>query len=120
MKALIIDDSALSRRMMRRCLEELGHHVTEASDGAEGLERFFLERPDFIMLDLVMPGMTGFEVLDNLRALDPTARVIICSADIQQATRERVTKSGAAAVMNKPVTAEQIAVILENIARPDK
>jgi two-component system, chemotaxis family, chemotaxis protein CheY len=115
MKFLVVDDSPLSRRMMRKALEELGHTATEASDGTQGIERYFLEKPDYVILDLVMPGLTGFEVLENLRKLDPAARVIICSADIQQSTRETVLKGGALGLMNKPVTAAQIADVLTSV-----
>jgi two-component system, chemotaxis family, chemotaxis protein CheY len=112
MNFLVVDDSALSRKMMRKALEQLGHAVTEASDGAQGIERYFIEKPDYVVLDLVMPGMTGFEVLENLRTLDPGARVIICSADIQQSTRACVLNGGAVGIMNKPVTAEQLEALL--------
>jgi two-component system, chemotaxis family, chemotaxis protein CheY len=112
MKFLVVDDSALSRKMMRKALEQLGHTAIEASDGAQGIERYFLDKPDYVILDLVMPGMTGFEVLEKLRTLDPASRVIICSADIQQSTREIVLQGGALGLMNKPVTSSQLAALL--------
>src|SRR5687767_9390954 len=115
MKFLIVDDSSLSRRMVRSALEQLGHTCVEANDGAAALERYVLEKPDFVFLDLVMPGMSGFEVLTHLRALDPEARVIVCSADIQSTTRERVKKDGALALLNKPVNAEHISAKLNSI-----
>jgi len=116
MRFLVVDDSALSRKMMRKALEQLGHIVTEASDGAQGVERYFLEKPEYVILDLVMPGMTGFEVLENLRALDPAVRVIVCSADIQQTTRGAVLNAGALELMNKPITPEQLAAVLSAIS----
>ncbi|HUS37412.1 MAG TPA: response regulator [Verrucomicrobiae bacterium] len=115
MKFLVVDDSALSRRMLRSVLEQLGHAVVEAADGSAGLERYVLERPDFVFLDLVMPGMSGFEALTHLRALDPEARVIICSADVQASTRDRVKKGGALAMLNKPVNVEQVSAKLNSI-----
>jgi two-component system chemotaxis response regulator CheY len=113
-KFLIVNDSMLSRRMMRKCLEDLGHSVMEASDGAQALERYVLEtpKPDFVMLDLVMPGMDGFEALTMLWKLDPDSWVIICSADIQTITREKVKADGALAIIAKPVSIEQISAIL--------
>jgi two-component system, chemotaxis family, chemotaxis protein CheY len=100
--------------MVRKCLEDLGHSVVEASDGAQALERYVLETPksDFVMLDLMMAGMDGFETLDALRQLDPDSRVIICSADIQTATRSRVKTQGALGIINKPVSIEQISAVL--------
>jgi two-component system, chemotaxis family, chemotaxis protein CheY len=112
MKILVVDDSGFARRVVRRFMHELGHEVVEASDGAEALERYVLNKPDFVVLDLVMPGLTGLEVLVALRAMDPGARVIICSADIQSFTREEMQKAGAAAMINKPITIEQLAATL--------
>lgn len=101
--------------MLRSALEQLGHNVVEAADGSAGLERYVLEKPDFVFLDLVMPGMSGFEALTHLRALDPESRVIICSADVQASTRDRVKKGGALAMLNKPVNVEQISAKLNSI-----
>lgn len=101
--------------MLRGPLEQLGHTVVEAADAAAGLERYVLEKPDFVFLDLVMPGMSGFEALTHLRALDPEVRVIICSADVQSSTRDRVKKGGALAMLNKPVNVEQISAKLNSI-----
>jgi two-component system, chemotaxis family, chemotaxis protein CheY len=113
-KFLVVDDSTLSRRIVRKCLEELGHSVVEASDGAQALERYVLEkpRPDFVLLDLMMTGMDGFEALVALRQIDPASRVIICSADIQTMTREKVKADGALGIINKPVSIEKISAML--------
>ena len=54
------------------------------------LERYFVEKPDVVLLDLVMKGMYGLDVLAKLRELDPAARVIVVSADIQTSSREMV------------------------------
>ena len=79
-KILIVDDSALSRRMMRTILEDGGHTVVEAGDGLSGIERFSIDRPDLCLLDLTMPEMTGFDVLDKLLKVDPEAKVVVVSA----------------------------------------
>jgi two-component system chemotaxis response regulator CheY len=115
MKFLIVDDSGLSRRMIRKRVEELGHTAVDAADGAAALERYALEKPDFVFLDLVMPGLSGFEVLALLRAMDPNARIIVCTADVQTSTREIVKQAGAAAIINKPVSLEQISATLNSI-----
>jgi two-component system, chemotaxis family, chemotaxis protein CheY len=112
MKILVIDDSGFARRVVRRCMHELGHEVIEASSGEHGLERYVLTKPDFVILDLVMPGIGGLEVLVSLRAVDPAARVIICSADVQSSTRDEMREAGAAAMINKPVSIEQLAATL--------
>jgi two-component system, chemotaxis family, chemotaxis protein CheY len=107
-KVLIVDDSAMSRRMVRRILEEGGYNVIEANEGVAALESYFLEKPDLVLLDLVMKGMYGLDVLTKLRELDPHARVGVASADIQSSTRTLVEDAGARFFINKPFVPEQV------------
>ena len=107
-KVLIVDDSAMSRRMVRRILEQGGYSVIEADEGVAALETYFLEKPDLVLLDLVMKGMYGLEVLTKLRELDPAARVVVASADIQSSTRTMVKDAGARFFINKPFVPDQL------------
>ena len=111
-KILIVDDSGLARRMSRQLLEELGHTVEEAADGAQALERYVLNHHDVILLDMVMHGMYGLEVLTKLRQLNPKLPVIIVTADIQKTTREQVRSAGAVAMVNKPLNKEELSSVL--------
>ena len=108
LKILIVDDSALSRRTLRRILETGGYEVVEADDGMTALEVYFLEKPSLVLLDLVMKGMYGLEVLAKLREMDQGARVVVASADIQSSTRKLVDEAGALAFINKPFISEQV------------
>ena len=90
-------------------LKELGHTVEEAVDGAQALERYFLHRHDLVVLDMVMTGMYGTEVLTKLRSINPEARVIVVTADIQQSTIDEVRTAGASGFVNKPVNRQQMA-----------
>jgi two-component system chemotaxis response regulator CheY len=107
-KILIVDDSALSRRTMRRILEPAGYEVVEADDGMTALEVYFLEKPNLVLLDLVMKGMYGLDVLVKLREMDPKALVIVASADIQSSTHKMVDEAGALAFIHKPFVSEQV------------
>jgi two-component system chemotaxis response regulator CheY len=107
-KILVVDDSKLSRRTVRRILEGAGFSVVEAEDGMSALELYFLEKPDAVVLDLVMAGMYGLEVLEKIRQMDPQARVVIASADIQSSTRQLAEAGGAAAVINKPLVGSEV------------
>jgi two-component system chemotaxis response regulator CheY len=111
-KILVVDDSGLARRLIRKILEGLGYEVEEAADGAQALERYVLNHHDAIILDLLMHGMYGVEVLQKLRELNPELPVIVATADIQKATREQVKEAGAVGLVNKPVTQEQLAEVL--------
>ena len=107
-RILVVDDSGLARRGTRRVLEGAGYAVAEAEDGMVALERYFVDKPDLVVLDLVMKGMYGLEVLSKLRELDPGARVIVLSADIQTSSRQMVNEAGAVAFLNKPVAPEDL------------
>ncbi|HNW44479.1 MAG TPA: response regulator, partial [Elusimicrobiales bacterium] len=81
MKVLIVDDNGMMRDVIRMFLEAAHHEVlAEAGDGPAGVKAFTEYRPDAVLLDLVMPGMTGLEVLHKLKALDPAAKVVIITA----------------------------------------
>ena len=107
-KILIVDDSSMSRRIVRGYLESAGHEVTEASDGLAALDRYSLEKPDLVLLDLVMGGMGGLEVLQKLRETDSKARVIVATADIQTSTREMAAQAGSTGFLNKPIRREEL------------
>jgi two-component system, chemotaxis family, chemotaxis protein CheY len=112
-KILVVDDSALSRRTMRRILETAGYIVVEASEGMTALEMYFIEKPKAVVLDLVMKGMYGLDVLTKLREMDGDARVVIASADIQSSTRVLAAEAGACAIINKPLVASEVIQALE-------
>jgi two-component system chemotaxis response regulator CheY len=113
LKILIVDDSALSRRTLRRILETAGYEVVEAGDGMAALELYFLEKPGLVLLDLVMKGMYGLDVLVKLREMDPKALVVVASADIQSSTRKMVDEAGALGFINKPFVAEPVLAAVE-------
>ena len=112
-KILIVDDSALSRRTLRRILETSGYDVVEADDGMAALEVYFLEKPNLVLLDLVMKGMYGLDVLVKLREMDQQARVVVASADIQSSTRKMVDDAGALGFITKPFISEQVLAVVE-------
>jgi two-component system, chemotaxis family, chemotaxis protein CheY len=107
-KILIVDDSAMSRRIVRSILDSAGFEVVEAADGLLAIEQYFLEKPDVVILDLVMSGMYGLDVLSKLREMDPTAAVVIATADIQGSTRQMAHDAGAFALITKPFVAAEL------------
>jgi two-component system, chemotaxis family, chemotaxis protein CheY len=107
-KVLLVDDSGLARRSTRRILEGAGYEVVEAEDGMAAIEQYFVEKPDVVMLDLVMKGMYGLEVLGKLREMDPDARIVVLSADVQTSSRDLVQAAGASGFLTKPADAQQM------------
>lgn len=112
-RILIVDDSALARRNLRHVLEPAGYEVVEAEDGLVALERYFLEKPDIVMLDLVMKGMYGLDVLKKILELDPAARVLVVSADVQSSSHEMALEAGARGFVSKPFERENILRAIE-------
>jgi two-component system chemotaxis response regulator CheY len=115
MKVLLVDDSGLARRRVRQMLESEGYEVIEAEDGTVALERYFVDRPDLVMLDLVMRGMYGLDVLVKLRELDPAACVVVVSADVQESSQQMVHDAGARAFLIKPVERDQMLATVKGI-----
>jgi len=107
-RVLIVDDSALARRNLRQILESANCEVDEAEDGLTALERYFLDKPDVVLLDLVMRGMYGLDVIEKLRQLDPLAKVVVVSADVQISSQQLVDQAGAMAFITKPFDREEI------------
>ena len=100
---------------MRAILEPAGFEIVEAEDGMTALERYYLEKPDLVILDLVMKGMYGLDVLTKLRELDPGVRVIIVSADVQQSSQDLVGAAGAAGFLTKPVGRDDVLTLVRGV-----
>ena len=79
MKVLIVDDDAIVRRALSRAFKGAGHEADLAVDGEDGFQRWIAFKPDVVLLDVIMPKMTGYEVLLKLDEL-PSAKVILMSA----------------------------------------
>ena len=107
-RILIVDDSGLARRRARAILESAGFEVIEAEDGMAALESYFVSKPDVVLLDLVMKGMYGLDVLTKLRELDSDVKVVVVSADIQTSSQELVEQAGGKAFVNKPFDKAEI------------
>jgi CheY-like chemotaxis protein len=119
-RVLIIDDEDDIREVAQASLELMGDwEVTTASSGAEGVRRAAEERPDAILLDVMMPGMDGPATLQALRADPATASipVVLLTAKVQSAERSSLEGLGAAGVLAKPfdpvALADDLARVLE-------
>ena len=113
-RVLVVDDSGLARRRARGILEGAGYEVVEAEDGMAAIESYFVARPDIVLLDLVMKGMYGLDVLAKLREMDDTAQVIVVSADVQTSSRDLVTAAGAAGFLVKPLDADAVLALVRS------
>ena len=111
-RLLVIDDDAASRRLVKTIFERQGFDVRSARDGQAGLEMAASDPPDVVLLDLKMPGLDGFEVLERFKASRPSMPVVILtgSQDIQDAVR--ATQLGAFNYLAKPVNPDEIVLVV--------
>lgn len=111
---VIADDSLLARKVMTKALPpDWNVDITYATNGSEALQACREGKAKVMFLDLTMPDMTGFQVLEATRRENLSPLVIVVSADVQPIARERVRELGAAAFIAKPVMQEALLPILK-------
>jgi two-component system chemotaxis response regulator CheY len=108
-RVLVVDDAAFMRKMVSDALAQGGHEVVgEAGNGEEAVARFQELSPELTTLDITMPEKDGLEALEEIMALDPQARVIMCSALGQESKVLQAIKSGAKDFVVKPFQADRV------------
>ncbi len=110
MKILLADDNLRSRELMREILETSGHHVMEAVNGRDALDLVHLDRPDLVFLDLQMPVMDGFRVIQELRNDIRFRRlpVVAVTASAMLGDRERAIAAGFDSYIAKPINLGEV------------
>ena len=113
-KILVVDDSPTARAFMVDTLAGTGHHILTAVDGEEALRKASTERPDLILLDVVMPGKNGFHVSRQLKAEATTQgiKIILVTSKNQQSDRMWGLKQGADAYLAKPFDTAELLVTI--------
>lgn len=116
---LVVDDEEISRRLMRVVLEEAGHRVHEAADGAEALRQVETCRPDVVLTDVVMPGMDGMEVCRRIKANPLTAHlpVLLVTSLADRDDRIQGMEAGADDFINKPADRQELVLRVRNAVR---
>lgn len=109
-RILIVDDSATLCLIMARTLQKIGYQVLTASTGQEGLNKAIHERPHCVILDVVLPGISGFSLCRQLRAMDPqhTLSIIMVSTKSTPMDQSWGLRQGADRYLPKPFTEEQL------------
>lgn len=112
---LVVDDSNFARKQVIRALPKgWDVEVSQAGDGEQALEAIKAGKGDVVLLDLTMPVMDGFGVLEQIKANDLPAVVIVISGDIQPEAYARVMKLGALAFIKKPLDADELNKVLSD------
>jgi diguanylate cyclase (GGDEF)-like protein len=121
-KILVADDSSVERAAARAALEEAGYAVMEAVDGQQALEVFARDRPDLVMLDVVMPRLTGLETCRILKAKAQGSYLPVIMVSTRNSVNARVEglRSGADDYLGKPYDAEELRARVEALLRTRK
>lgn len=115
-KILIVDDAAFMRMMLKDILTKNGYNVIgEASNGAEALTKYQELKPDLTTLDITMPEIDGITALKNIKAADPSAKIIMCSAMGQQAMVIESIQAGAKDFIVKPFQADRVVEAIKKV-----
>jgi CheY-like chemotaxis protein len=121
-RVLVVDDDPTILRLLQVNLEMEGHEVLTAGDGHEALERLREGAPEVVLLDVMMPGLDGWQVCERIRA-DPdlaTTPVVILSARAQQSDLERGAQAGADAYITKPFDPLELVELVERLAARER
>ena len=113
-RVLVVDDAAFMRKMVTDALSGGGHEIVgEAVNGAEAVQRFQELRPDVMTLDITMPEKDGLAALQEIIAVDPGAKVVMCSALGQESKVLESIKLGAKDFVVKPFQADRVLSAVE-------
>ncbi len=114
---LIVEDSPSELELMSHYLQESGYHVIQATGAKEALEKALLEKPDAIVTDVVMPGVSGFELCRYLKKNPVTEKVpiVICSSKNLEIDRLWGMRQGADAYLTKPYTRQQLLRAIKSV-----
>jgi Response regulator containing CheY-like receiver domain and AraC-type DNA-binding domain len=116
-KILIVDDSSFSQRitanLIRKFLSDADLYF--ANDGQEGLEAYKSINPDYTFVDLLMPKMSGKEMIEFIKKFNNDAKIIVASADVQKSVREDMEVLGVMSFINKPFNEDKAKIICDMI-----
>lgn len=118
-KVMVVDDAYSDLQVMESILTSAGHEVVTYLDGEHLEEKIVVQRPDVVLLDIVMPKRNGFDILRGLRKDQRTkqTRVVVVSSKNQESDRAWGLKQGADEYLAKPFTAEQLLAAVRRFAR---
>lgn len=108
-KILVVDDAGFMRMMIKNYLTKAGYsEIIESDDGEKAVAAYKAEKPDLVMMDITMPNMDGIQALREIKAADPQAKVVMCSAMGQEAMVMEAIKLGAIDFIVKPFKQDRI------------
>jgi len=115
LRVLVVDDQHLLRELCSRILVTCGHRVLEARTGAQAITLYQEERPDAVLLDIGIPDMDGITVLEELRRIDPRARVAMLTGERRPEAVKRALALGARDYIVKPFYSERLKTAIDRL-----
>ncbi len=112
-RILIIDDEEIVLDSCLAILEGAGYEIVTSSDGTEGLDQAKERTPDLVLVDLMMPGISGFEVIEAMRGVDPTIVTIVITGYSTVESAVEAMKKGAFDFLPKPFTPDELRLIVQ-------
>jgi CheY-like chemotaxis protein len=114
---MIVDDEPSIRDSVSRILERRGYQVATACGGKEALDMMPVFQPDVVLLDIIMPGLDGYEVCRQLRLITPAVKIIYFTAKVEMDDFKKNVNDDARAdaVIEKPASSEKIITCLEQV-----
>jgi two-component system, cell cycle sensor histidine kinase and response regulator CckA len=107
-RILLVDDESMIRQLMVGVLEGQGFRVLQAEDGKSAIKTFSENHVDLVILDMIMPGMKGEEVLKSLRTISPEVKVVVSSGFMSEEQRDRLKEFGIEDFLDKPYREEDV------------
>ncbi|WP_338751512.1 response regulator transcription factor [Bacillus sp. FJAT-52991] len=115
-RILVVDDEDILRMLICDTLEDLGYEIEEAEDGEEALKKVSYQSYDLMILDYMMPNITGIEVIERLpEEIKKTLPILMLTAKTQEADRQAVLEKGADYFMSKPFSPVDLVNVVEEI-----
>ena len=119
-KILVVDDEPDVVTYLCAVLRDNGYEAMEAYDGEEALAKIASDRPDLVTLDITMPGLCGFEVLEEMIRINQNSRIIVVTSLSDKETGLKALKMGASSYLNKPFGAQKFKAAFERLIEDTK
>ena len=116
---LLVDDEMFARDYLGRVIEKQGFRVVSASSGEEGIIAYREHRPDYVFLDILLPGIDGEEVLRYIKDIDDNAAVVFITGCDNICSPEQAEKLGARGFLSKPIFAQDVIDMLNRLQASD-
>lgn len=111
---MIVDDETAMREILKLMLK--GYRILEASNGKEAVEIYRRERPDIVLMDIMMPVMSGIDAIKEIRKIDPDAKIVAITA-YASSKGDKALEAGVKLILRKPFTRKEVIKVIEEITK---